>query len=342
MKSPRRPVAMIEESRGTDAGRSARAGPRTSGSPPAATDELIARARTSYERIQRNRERASIPSELATTLALLPALCQHLERLQGLDGRSDRHPLDAAPRRDHQRDQVLRMVAHELRNRLNSPRLHARLLADRLPDTANDPTSRRLSELLIAGIESAASVVDDVTYLLSEPRASQAPLRALIVELAAQHADRAAQRGVALEVVEPLCAISVPRSAMKLVLENLIINAIEHHDGAAGAWMRISTSRNGDQVAVRVQDNGPGLPAEVERRLTGETAEPADPSLGLVVVSRAVASLGARLEVEPADVGTSVVLHLRPRRRPPSSGTPRRGRFPPHRSGRGELVSRWK
>ncbi|HVS66516.1 MAG TPA: HAMP domain-containing sensor histidine kinase [Thermoanaerobaculia bacterium] len=303
------------------------------------TIELIERARLSYGRTLSACGGASLPAELANTLALVPTLCLQLERLHelhssqrsGVDGCSaDGSSVDglgANPEMaslERQRDQVLRMVGHELRNRLNSPRLHARLLAERLP--AGGEQEARLSKLLLSGIESAASVVDDVAFLLSAPAESHVPLRSLIVDLAAQHAERAVQQGISLEVVEPLSTAPVPRSGLKLVLENLIVNAIEHHDGGDGAWVRISTFRNGDEVAVRVQDNGPGMPEEVERRLNGGPGQQNRHGLGLVVVARAVESLDGRLDVLRSEhgTGTSVVLHLRSRRRSPRRRPSRR------------------
>lgn len=283
---------------------------------PLSTEELIDRARRSYLRALGSGRR-NVPAELASTLALVPLLCRQLELLHSEAG-SPRAESDHAAARtsDDDRDRLLRVLEHELRNRLNSPRLYLRLLEEALSKLETGDEPRRLSELLSTGIESAASVVDDISCLLAPPRERQIPLRTLVLELVGQQAARAAEQGVALEVVEPLSSASFQRHGLRLVFENLVLNALEHHAGGPDAWVRVSTRRRGDEVVLRVEDNGPGLSKRARDRLLGkESAAPngrRDAGLGLVVVARAIESLGARLELETgAGRGTRVAVHLR-------------------------------
>ncbi|HVS66504.1 MAG TPA: HAMP domain-containing sensor histidine kinase [Thermoanaerobaculia bacterium] len=278
------------------------------------TVELVDRARRCYLRALTS-SRHSFPAELASTLALVPVLCRQLEILEESAPGAGAAP----PAPDGERDRVLRVVAHELRNRLNSPRLHARLLEDALGKHAEDEEPRRLSELLGSGIESAASVVEDIASLLSPAPSHQGPLSTLIRDLAQQHAARAEELGVSLEVIEPLSSASFSRCGMRLVLENLILNALEHHDGSPAPWVRVSAEDGDDEVAVRVEDNGPGLPQEVQDRLRAKSVtdhpRSRDAGLGLVVVRRAAESLGARLElVTGSERGTCLVLRLQAER----------------------------
>lgn len=59
--------------------------------------------------------------------------------------------------------------------------------------------------------------------------------------------------------------ISLERSPMERVFENLIANAIEAMPD--GGMIRISAQRNGSTVMVTVEDNGPGIPAAIAKEL---------------------------------------------------------------------------
>ncbi len=70
--------------------------------------------------------------------------------------------------------------------------------------------------------------------------------------------------------VERRYAPDLPRiwahgSALNQVWTNLIDNAIDALDGPG--QIRITTARRGDDVVVEVSDDGPGIPAEIQRRV---------------------------------------------------------------------------
>lgn len=98
------------------------------------------------------------------------------------------------------------------------------------------------------------------------------------------------------------------------VLRNLLNNAILHNDKDE-PWVEVGVERDGDAVAIRVADDGPGMPEDAAERLEGEAPleleGDASGSMGLYLVRRLVDSYGGSIEVggrEPE--GAVVTLRL--------------------------------
>lgn len=117
-------------------------------------------------------------------------------------------------------------------------------------------------------------------------------------------------------VVEPgLPRARADRTATRLVLDNLIDNALRY--SGAARWVQIRARREGDRmVAIEVCDRGVGIPAaevaHVTRRFfRGRGAPSSGSGLGLAIVSRIAADLGGRLEITSAvGQGTTATVML--------------------------------
>lgn len=99
-------------------------------------------------------------------------------------------------------------------------------------------------------------------------------------------------------------------------LSNLIDNALRHGGGALP--VEVSLHRDGDQVQVRVSDGGPGLPAELARRLDAGQPVREPPrrrpgggigGLGLAIAQRVAVLHGGCLRTLPA-AGRGTLLAL--------------------------------
>ena len=154
---------------------------------------------------------------------------------------------------------LLLAISHELRSPLTRARLNAELVEE------SDAREALLHDL--------AEMRDMVTDLLESERlasghaalhAEPTDLNALVSDtVAAQFADRP----IRLDPAPGLPALSLDRVRMKLLLRNLLDNALRHHDSAAGA-VEASTRREGDRVVLAVRDHGPGVSPEQLARLT--------------------------------------------------------------------------
>ncbi|QZY00622.1 ATP-binding protein [Halobaculum rubrum] len=128
------------------------------------------------------------------------------------------------------------------------------------------------------------------------------PLAPLVDEAVASARAAYPSATVTNEVPEGL-AVPV-NEAFRLVLDNLIENAIEHHNG--DATVRIDAARNDDRVRIRVLDDGPGIDPETRSGLFDHAAGTAK---GLHIVNTVVDGLGGDVRVEDREPeGTAFVI----------------------------------
>jgi two-component system, OmpR family, sensor histidine kinase MtrB len=196
-------------------------------------------------------------------------------------------------------------VSHELRTPL------ARLLV--LLETATLPGADvdDLVEQAQQEVQQARELIDDVLFLgeLETGRevVSLGQTRALPIvrEIVAAFADRALHAEVEViasggdEVQLPLR----PRM-LRVVVENLVANAIRY--AGAGSTCRVSVTRTGDTVVLRVADDGAGVSAYdlarlFERFYRADTARSSrGTGLGLAIVKHVVTAAGGTVEARGA------------------------------------------
>jgi signal transduction histidine kinase len=104
-------------------------------------------------------------------------------------------------------------------------------------------------------------------------------------------------------------------------LTNLIDNSVRHAGGTEPAQVRVQLQRVGTQAQVLVEDRGPGLPAELSRRLnTGadvrdgplQRPDGGIGGLGLAIVQRIATLHGGSLRTLPAPQGGTRLALLLP------------------------------
>jgi signal transduction histidine kinase/ligand-binding sensor domain-containing protein len=104
---------------------------------------------------------------------------------------------------------------------------------------------------------------------------------------------------------------------MKIILNNLISNAIKFHwiDNGRKPMVKIGLDRHENQYIVTVKDNGKGIPQEHLKRIFEmfyrATDEAQGSGLGLYILKEAVLKLGGTVEAHSAlEVGTEFVIRL--------------------------------
>ena len=95
-------------------------------------------------------------------------------------------------------------------------------------------------------------------------------------------------------------------SGVRLLVDNLLDNAALH--GRPGGRVRASLAREGDTLVVRVDDDGPGIPATERDRLLepfarGHGAEAPGTGLGLAIVAQQVMLHGGTFGLGDSDLG---------------------------------------
>jgi signal transduction histidine kinase len=98
------------------------------------------------------------------------------------------------------------------------------------------------------------------------------------------------------------------------VWTNLIDNALDVLQDRPGAELRIEGRREGKDVAIRIRDNGPGIPEDLQRRIfdpffttkgVGEGS-----GLGLDIVRRIVEQHDGTIRVESEEGRTEFIIYL--------------------------------
>lgn len=145
--------------------------------------------------------------------------------------------------------QLLAAVSHELRTPLG----HMRVLIETARD-ANDPKA-------LAELEREVLVLDDlVGRLLAQSRLEFGNLDRRELDLGELVSDAATAAGVAPEAIEAIGDVRAPidPTLVRRAVANLIENAKVHGGGAVA----VRIERRGAQVAVEVDDAGPGVTAD--------------------------------------------------------------------------------
>jgi signal transduction histidine kinase len=227
--------------------------------------------------------------------------------------RAARVAADAACRK---KDEFIAVFSHELRTPLAAA-VVATALIERLP--SDDPRALAARTVLGRQLEQARRLVDD---LLDIERVNTGK-----IELTNERVDLAALvRESVASILLPTHVFDVDArmawvlgdaGRLRQVVENLITNAMKHTP--AGGRIAISTTPEGNEVVLRIDDSGAGMPAELLGRVFDPLVQGPAPGgtakglgLGLSVVRRLVELHGGRVEARSAGVGhgSSFVVRL--------------------------------
>lgn len=111
------------------------------------------------------------------------------------------------------------------------------------------------------------------------------------------------------------CTMAIDQHALETVVINVLSN-IEKY-AAEGKWLRIESRVEGNELAIRIADHGPGIPRRQWKRIfqpfvrlqTGVNA-PNGTGIGLAIANQATRHAGGTLQIVPADRGTCMELRL--------------------------------
>jgi two-component system phosphate regulon sensor histidine kinase PhoR len=214
-------------------------------------------------------------------------------------------------------------ASHELRTPLASLRAAADSLGD--VDPADREDLARVTGVIDRQVRRLEALTLDLLDLHRVESARQPPALApitpasLVEWLQAQFAERAKEKGLALELAAPAPndAFTSDRQLVELVLQNLADNAIKFTP--SGGRVACAIERLGDAMHLRVSDTGCGIRREDQARVferffqvdasrTGN-GEARGTGLGLAIVKHACERLGATVSLESElGKGTAVTV----------------------------------
>ncbi len=208
-------------------------------------------------------------------------------------------------------------AAHELRAPLAALRLQAQSL-QRAPD---DATRAIATERLLAGIDRATRLVEQLLALARQEAAGEGAelvsldLTALARNALADAEPEAARHAIALTLDAPTAhvVLRADEAALAVLLRNLLGNALRHTP--PGGQVRVGVREEASVIDLTVEDSGPGIApderARVQDRFYRVPGTPGHGSgLGLAIVRAIAERHGAALTLDasPTLGGLRVML----------------------------------
>jgi len=211
------------------------------------------------------------------------------------------------------------MIAHEVKNPLASIEVMAGLLRRQVADRAD------LQDMLgdiISEAKMANAIVLEVLEFVRPIRleVDRTSIARVVQDAITLAESKLARRGTRLDVNVPaaLPPIAGDHHQLCQVVTNLLINALEAL-GGRGCIRVVAIEQPGHdemqprEVVVTVEDNGPGIPADIAERIFNPffTTKPQGSGLGLAIVRKIVDAHDGRIDVASTPgVGTTFTVTL--------------------------------
>jgi two-component system, sensor histidine kinase and response regulator len=221
------------------------------------------------------------------------------------------------------KDELLGILAHDLKNSLGGIQISADLLHARV-EKLNDERSLQLSENILRSATQSLAFVKEFLANVTAEHAVQPKLAALnladAVTLAVkQYQEIARRKGMKIETAFPSAPIVVlaDASALDQVLDNLLSNALKF--SPSGKRVVVEVRQNSHFAECVVHDEGPGFTDEDKKRMfhryarlsARPTAGEPSSGLGLSIVRKLVHAMNGELSCESqAGNGARFVIRL--------------------------------
>ncbi len=227
------------------------------------------------------------------------------------------HDVTELKKADRIRRDFVANVSHELRTPLTAIRGYVEALSEE--DTSADET-RRFLEIIMRHTRRMERLVQDLLRLARLDAGQETlditvcDLRSLVQSVAADLAPSFDAREQRFELHVDPSAARVKADAAKLhdVLRNLLANASAY--APEHSTVAVTTRRSGDDVAIDVLDQGPGIPEDDRARVferfyrvdKSRARDPGGTGLGLAIVKHLVELHGGRVSVSNRPEGGAV------------------------------------
>lgn len=200
------------------------------------------------------------------------------------------------------RDEVISIVAHDLRNPLGAITMRASLLREQVESAANQQHANVIVNVAMRMEYLIKTMLDVATLEAGRFAVLRGPcdVDEMMRDVMALFEPLAAAKQVSLEshVAEPRLVIHADRERIMQVFSNLLGNALKFTP--RGGHVTITVERSGDDVRFAVFDTGPGIAPDdltrvFERFWTDETPGRKSTGLGLFIAKGIVAAHGGTI-----------------------------------------------
>jgi two-component system sensor histidine kinase/response regulator len=231
---------------------------------------------------------------------------------------------DRLTRLAEDKDELLGILAHDLKNHLGGMQMSAKLLHERASAVSDPRLNRMATNILDASDqmfsfvkEFLANAAADRGHTLTHESVSLTAAAAATVQ---RYTEAALRKSIKIHEDYPPDAplVLADRGALDQVMDNLVSNAVKFSPPDTAIWLSVGSARGGF-LECRVKDEGPGCDAQDlaqmftrYRRLSARpTAGEPSTGLGLSIAKRHVDAMDGTLHCESeAGRGATFVLRL--------------------------------
>jgi signal transduction histidine kinase len=264
------------------------------------TTEALRRARRDAERTARHLEDLNV--EVEQQMDQLQMLSEDLQQ----SNRSLAAARDVAEAASRAREEMLAVVAHDLRNPLNVVMMTTQLFVD------TQPSGEKRDQLAGVILRSAQRMNRLIEDLLEVVRVENGNMKlnvekvsaaSLLAQAAEMFQTTAAEKGISLrvEAAPPSLAVSADSERIMQVLSNIVGNALKFV--SRGASVVLKCELKGTEAIFSVADSGPGIDGEdldklFEKFWQRRRTDRRGVGLGLAIARGIVEAHGGRIWVE--------------------------------------------
>ncbi len=202
------------------------------------------------------------------------------------------------------------VIAHEVKNPLTAVRGAIQVIGGRLPAGSKDAP---ITKEIVARLDALNGLIQDLLLFARPPHPRFAPIEiSLLLHLVADLLSKdPALADVRIEIAGSAPPISGDAELLKLVFQNLLINAAQAMQGQ-GVVRALVAERDAFNW-IEITDQGPGIPPEIRDRLFQpfQTTKARGTGLGLATAKRLVEAHSGSIAIEsPTTGGTTVIVRL--------------------------------
>jgi two-component system, sensor histidine kinase and response regulator len=208
------------------------------------------------------------------------------------------------------KDELLGILTHDLKNHLGGMQMTAQLLYDRAA-AANDPALKRMSGNILTSTGQMLAFVRQFLANSSADRGLTVHIEPVCLisvtsKIVRQYAELAERKSIRLhlEIPEANALVQADRAGLEQVLDNLISNAVKFSPSGKNVWIQVQSGADAHRCVIR--DEGPGFTAEDRaqmfqryRRLSAApTGGEPSTGLGLSIVKKLIDAMQGELQCE--------------------------------------------
>jgi signal transduction histidine kinase len=202
-------------------------------------------------------------------------------------------------------------ASHDLRAPLRTMNSMSSLLLETLPDNV-ESEARQFASRIQNGAYRMNQLLDNLLaysafYKLDTPLDVVAP-QSVIEEIVSELETDLKHRSAQVLISGPFPQVTANPTLLKVVLSNLIANAVKYVPEDRVPKVEISAKSANGRVEISVVDNGPGIPPQFREKIFQPFErlhrDQSGTGLGLAIVMRGVQKMRGEVGVDPNPIGT--------------------------------------